>query len=394
GTSHYEQDTQHGLDVPGTSSGVLYDGSRVGNSENSRNLASTVHESQSDRTTHQCDDCGRNFLYSCHLKNHMRKHAVTPLYSCDICEKRFNERNNLDRHMLTHSEVRAFKCPTCSSAFKTKCNLLAHMLTHARGRDGTFFCNFCDKRFGDVTDWKSHVRIHLGYMPFTCLLCSKEFKDGNSFLQHMSTHINQEPFMCELCGRKFRNRPSLYHHSRSHCNGRTFTCNFCSRTYRRLHYLTRHVSTKHRNEMREGEDSHEPSGESSHGPNNFTPNMDYYLEEQHPQTSSSGERSRAEFDGRQYETAGMDRYTDWQQIQASGSSSVYQPAHAIQDLNQWADLNSLNYQDRSSQGATRPPESSITCCCSSDCMEGNHCVIDQILGLNNEAPAPVDQIVE
>ncbi|KAJ8675340.1 hypothetical protein QAD02_011126 [Eretmocerus hayati] len=393
GTSRDEQNPQHGR-VSRMPSRIVGCDIHLRNLNDGRNLAGhireeRVSEDQSDESTHQCDYCGKTYSYSCHLKVHMRTHTGALPYSCDICDRRFNDRYSLQRHMLKHSDVRAFNCPMCDFAFKSQSNLLSHMLTHARSEDGLHSCNFCARKFEVSAEYKLHVRIHLDVKPFSCKLCSMRFTDRNSRREHMNSHQDDEPFVCEPCGKRFRNKLSLYFHSRSHYTGQTYACEFCGRIYWHVGNLNRHVRFKHRNGIRKYKVSNEPSGESLHGPNNLIPDTGNCVAEQLPQTSSSNGHFRTEFNERQYQTPAIGYYPDWQQSQATGSSSVYQQASVIQDSNQWADSNFLNYHDRSRQSTRRPPEDSVTCYCGSDCMEGNYCVIDQILGLNNEASAPV-----
>ncbi|KAJ8675341.1 hypothetical protein QAD02_011127 [Eretmocerus hayati] len=343
GTSRDEQNPQHGR-VSRMSSRIVGCDILPSSSDNGRNLASHIREDrvpedQSDESTHQCDYCGKTYSYLCHLEAHMRTHTGLLPYSCKTCGRSFNEKYNLQRHMHTHSDVRAFNCPICDSAFKTKSNLVTHILFHVRRRDRPLYCDLCDREFKDLADLKLHVRIHLDVKPFSCELCSKKFSDKNILHEHMNSHQDYEPFVCKPCGERFRDKLSLDIHSRSPFTRHTFACKFCGKTYWYVQNLDRHVRLKHRNERRKNKVSHEPKGKSPHGPNNSIPNMRNCVAEQLPQTSSSDGHFRTEFNERQDQTPAIDYYPDWQQSQATGSSSGYQQNSVIQDSNQWADSN-------------------------------------------------------
>ncbi|XP_051770174.1 histone-lysine N-methyltransferase PRDM9 isoform X2 [Ctenopharyngodon idella] len=93
----------------------------------------------------KCDECGRNFLRSCHLKRHQRTiHSKEKPYCCSRCRKCFSQATGLKRHQQTHqgeekkdkdadrsSDI--YPCTKCSFSFVAKFNLYQHLKRHHHG---------------------------------------------------------------------------------------------------------------------------------------------------------------------------------------------------------------------------------------------------------------------
>ncbi len=82
------------------------------------------------RCTHP--GCGKHFVTSGHLKDHMRRHANERPFACEVCGRAFFRKTTLRAHARLHTGDRPFVCTYegCGKAFTEKGNLNAHMRKH------------------------------------------------------------------------------------------------------------------------------------------------------------------------------------------------------------------------------------------------------------------------
>lgn len=97
----------------------------------------------------ECDECGRLFLRSCHLKRHQRTiHSKEKPYCCTHCGRFFSQAASLKRHHHSHlckkvkptddSQITEnegappglYPCAKCSFSFVSKVNLYKHLKRH------------------------------------------------------------------------------------------------------------------------------------------------------------------------------------------------------------------------------------------------------------------------
>ncbi|KAK7134776.1 hypothetical protein R3I93_018017 [Phoxinus phoxinus] len=83
-----------------------------------------------------------------------------PLYRCPTCSRCFQFKHHLQSHMNSHSNLRPYVCPVCRKAYAHSGSLSTHMkLHHAESRPRkSLCCEFCDKSFGYVGVYFSHLR--------------------------------------------------------------------------------------------------------------------------------------------------------------------------------------------------------------------------------------------
>ncbi len=66
---------------------------------------------------HECDQCGKTFLWASNLKKHLKVHSKEKPHSCSLCGKSFSRLQNLKRHQKIHTGVREYMCFQCEKTF-------------------------------------------------------------------------------------------------------------------------------------------------------------------------------------------------------------------------------------------------------------------------------------
>lgn len=82
------------------------------------------------------------------------------LHRCPTCSRCFEFKHHLQSHLNSHSNLRPYGCPVCRKAYAHSGSLSTHMkLHHAEGRPRkSLRCEFCEKAFGYVGVYFSHLR--------------------------------------------------------------------------------------------------------------------------------------------------------------------------------------------------------------------------------------------
>ncbi|XP_040909631.1 zinc finger protein Xfin-like [Toxotes jaculatrix] len=106
------------------------------------------------RKPYGCSECGKRFLYVCHMKAHMRRHSVETPFFCSVCGQKCLYRSHLKIHMRTHTGEKPFVCPVCGKKYAHKASMQSHMSVHTV--DKQYSCTVCDRSFAWFTELKYH----------------------------------------------------------------------------------------------------------------------------------------------------------------------------------------------------------------------------------------------
>merc|ERR1719319_1469772 len=86
------------------------------------------HEDLPDVKKFTCQHCGKIFLDSRDLKQHLLVHTGEKPFVCDVCSKAFSTSANLKVHSTIHTGETRFKCSVCLHGFRQLILLKNHML--------------------------------------------------------------------------------------------------------------------------------------------------------------------------------------------------------------------------------------------------------------------------
>lgn len=78
-----------------------------------------------------CTECGKAFITSSSLREHMKTHSEEKPYQCQQCGKAFRYPRSLQGHMITHSEEKPYECLQCEKAYRCLISLQRHMKIHS-----------------------------------------------------------------------------------------------------------------------------------------------------------------------------------------------------------------------------------------------------------------------
>lgn len=88
--------------------------------QNERSIVSSLYR-------HTCNICHEAFGSSSSLWRHKRmKHSKKKLPQCRYCDKKFTDLHNLRTHEVSHTNERQYVCVTCNKAYKYKQDLKNH----------------------------------------------------------------------------------------------------------------------------------------------------------------------------------------------------------------------------------------------------------------------------
>ncbi|XP_013870339.1 zinc finger protein OZF [Austrofundulus limnaeus] len=221
------------------------------NTENNKAESQPVEE---EKERNFCRLCGKSYLNSTSLKNHMKTHEGVrdcgfcglkhqtanklikhlkqfhrKSHFCDVCGRTYTAKRRLNRHMKTHTGNRDFVCRECGKAFYRKEHLVVHVRTHSGEKP--YRCEICGKAFSQSQNVAIHKRSHTGEKPYHCRLCGRLCVTSSALSQHLRYHTGEKPFSCDVCGKKFYNGAHVRRHMITHTGEKPHACTVCGKTF-------------------------------------------------------------------------------------------------------------------------------------------------------------------
>ena len=214
-------------------------------------IPQTMRQIRKTRREFKCEECGKDYAYSCDLRRHVRlTHKGERNYVCTICEKAFSFPSELNGHMLMHNEGRAYQCDMCPLDYKQQ----RHLNHHKRKIHGWVKptqevpsvnkCPVCNKTYATKHVLNVHVKTH-GERNHVCNVCNKRFLTQATLAGHMYKHGREKRFKCTLCPKEFTTNGYLKDHMNRHNNDKTYTCSICGKSYFCIGSLGLHTRTQH-----------------------------------------------------------------------------------------------------------------------------------------------------
>ncbi|KAJ6642092.1 Zinc finger protein [Pseudolycoriella hygida] len=221
----------------------------------------------------KCIPCGRIFVSTQLLKDHMISAHITPdlshtnqtntanasendpqtskntmltqynTFLCILCDKTFNGTLNLMQHTFVHFNLKNFSCPQCPAAFQRMSTINEHMTKkHSVNVDKQIFniqCRFCSEKIDNFFDFVTHTftnhldegdRNNSDLDPtfcYDCRFCFKKFDKWNEAFVHLKVHANDQLVKCTTSTARNlseRAKSGLYRYEL------LYNCKFCMKT--------------------------------------------------------------------------------------------------------------------------------------------------------------------
>ena len=272
---------------PPTSSSSLLNHSPDQDLVHQRTSACDDLETPDPSRKHACAECGKRFIGSSNLKDHLTTHSGERPFACTVCGRPFSLKHNMRKHMRTiHNAAddgdqdglihqRTSACDDPVETPKWRPSTSDPPRKHA--------CAECGKRYISPWHLKYHLLIHSGERPFACTHCGRTFNKRSKMRSHMrtahkpagdgdqdglvhqssssarddletpkwrsSTSDPSRKHVCAECGMRFIRPYHLKRHLITHSDERLFACTHCGRTFSEAGDVRRHMRTVHKRLM-------------------------------------------------------------------------------------------------------------------------------------------------
>ena len=147
-------------------------------------------ETHSGEKNFSCEFCDKKFYSKSQRNTHKKfSHVNIGRYQCDQCEYTCSTNGRLKIHMTKHNDSeRNFSCIICGALFKTDYVRKNHEQTHKNDREKKHRCDECPQGFHSITKLNRHKKIHTGEMEFSCSFCDKRFNQSSNLKTHIKKY--------------------------------------------------------------------------------------------------------------------------------------------------------------------------------------------------------------
>ena len=126
---------------------------------------------------------------------------IENLSRCDLCGKGFIWREGLNKHTLRHK----INDGTITEEERNRLELQKELQKKT--------CEFCGRKFGDLSHLSRHLKSHMGIKDYVCSECGKAFTEKRYRDDHYNTkHLGLMNYPCEHCGKPFGRYNTLFAH--------------------------------------------------------------------------------------------------------------------------------------------------------------------------------------
>lgn len=156
---------------------------------------------------HKCSYCGKMFARRRNMQCHERLvHVKEKPFMCSTCGKTYTDSTCFKKHIANHQTPQQVKSANTTKAVQAQPRI-----------PKTKIKKLISPSHEEAGAKKPRQRRNTGPKKHKCDLCDKMFARRRNVLHHMTyTHNNLKPHECQFCGKKYSDITSFKRHIRGH----------------------------------------------------------------------------------------------------------------------------------------------------------------------------------